>query len=150
MSLITLHLRLCLTSLVFYITCRPQVEAYHMKTTVKVLPMLRDVKQRLAVLSSGIVRGSDLQPPHELTRLLATVKLKAVDDIKVNDVWCAVCALYPELSSFIFMAGDGANNTMISGESLARRMVAEYVPTSSISTTNLKHHTLIMFNKDDL
>lgn len=66
------------------------MDAFHMPTMVKVLLMHRDFKRHLAVFSSEIVSGSDLQPPHELNRLLTTVTLKALNDIKVHDVLCVV------------------------------------------------------------
>lgn len=68
-------------------------------TTRKVLPMLKDVKATLLMLSTGVTVVGNINSAVNCSRLAAATLL-AVESKQYLDFWAAACALHPGLSSF--------------------------------------------------
>lgn len=112
------------------------MEAAHKLTLVNSLPMLKNINQSLKVLSSGIFSGVYMHPLLELIKLLSTVTLNAINDIKIHVFWFAACVFHPGFFSLSFMARRGGSDAKISGESLMLRITSE---DQSYSVSQSKH-----------
>lgn len=105
---------------------------------MKVIPILEDIKKRMRMISNGVADEPPLTTPVELTVLLHSFTLKALDNINTHDLWCAPCVLHHGLSSFSVMPLHLSKAEKLLGEALVQWMMSEYQRSISQPTVQWK------------
>lgn len=82
-----------------------ELEACYHPTTMKIIPMVEDLKNNLTLLSTSVATGPILEHVHELTKVLARETLLYLKLIH-QDLWCAACVMHPGFTASIFVPSE--------------------------------------------